>query len=145
MIVTLKSVNPFVISLSFSIVVVWSSVVTYTYQSDEDAEELDDVGVSHTVKTTEESVEDCNAGTEYHAGTVVHVDDDAQCSPCGTPHIIPISELTELISLLQQCSTAIVIALKDDRFHGTQTQKSKLVPALINSEGKWGFTWAVLT
>jgi hypothetical protein len=74
-----------------------------TYESDKDAEELDDVGVSDAVKTPEESVENGDAGTENHTRTVVHVNNDAQRSPCGTSHVIPKSEFT--IILLPNVST----------------------------------------
>jgi hypothetical protein len=68
-----------------------------TYESDEDAEELDDVGVRDAVKTPEECVENGDAGTEDHARTVIHVDDDAQRSPCGTPRVIPKSQFTVIL------------------------------------------------
>jgi hypothetical protein len=68
-----------------------------TYESNKDAEELDDVGVSDAVETPEESVENGDAGTENHTRTVVHVDNDAQRSPCGTPYVNPKSEFTVII------------------------------------------------
>ena len=50
-------------------------------QPDEDAEELDDVGVGHRVEPAEERVEHGDARAEDDAGPVVHVDDDAEGGP----------------------------------------------------------------
>lgn len=48
------------------------------YQTDEYAEELNDVGVSDGVETAEESVENRDAGAQDDRGALVHVDDDRQ-------------------------------------------------------------------
>jgi len=49
-----------------------------THQSDEDAEELDDVCVGDAVETAEQRVEHCNARAKNHTRPVVHVDDHTQ-------------------------------------------------------------------
>ena len=59
-----------------------------TYESNKDAEELNDVSVGDAVQAAEESVEDGDAGTEDDARAVVHVDDDAERGACGTPGTI---------------------------------------------------------
>lgn len=48
------------------------------YQTDEYAEELNDVGVGDGVETTEESVENRDAGAQNDRSALVHVDDDRQ-------------------------------------------------------------------
>lgn len=50
-----------------------------TDQSDEDAEELDDVGVGDAVEPAEQSIEDGDARAEHDRRTMVHVNDHAQC------------------------------------------------------------------
>jgi hypothetical protein len=64
-----------------------------TYESNKDAEELNDVSVSDAVQTAEECVDDGDAGTEDDARAVVHIDDDAERGACGTPGIILKPEL----------------------------------------------------
>lgn len=44
-------------------------------QANEDAEELDDVGVGHGVEAAEQRVEHGDARAEDHGRAVVHVDD----------------------------------------------------------------------
>lgn len=48
------------------------------YQTDEYAEELNDVGISDGVETAEEGVENRDAGAQDDGGALVHVDDDRQ-------------------------------------------------------------------
>jgi uncharacterized protein YndB with AHSA1/START domain len=60
----------------------------FTYESDEDAEELNDVRVGDAVKAAKECVDNGDTGTEDHTRAVVHVDDDAERGACGTPRII---------------------------------------------------------
>ena len=50
-----------------------------TYQPNEYAEELYDVGVSDRVEPTEECIEEGDAGWEDDGSVVVQVDDDADC------------------------------------------------------------------
>jgi len=47
-----------------------------TYQTDEYAKELNDIGVSDGVETAEEGVENRDASTQDDGGALVHVDDD---------------------------------------------------------------------
>lgn len=47
-------------------------------QPDEDAEQLDDVGVGHGVQAAEQSVEHRHAGAEDHRRALLHVDDHGQ-------------------------------------------------------------------
>lgn len=56
---------------------------TDTHQADEYAKELNDVGVSDGVETTEEGVENRDAGAQDDGGALVHVDDDRQRSAEG--------------------------------------------------------------
>ena len=57
----------------------------FTYESNKDAEELNDVSISDAVQAAKESVDNGDAGTEDDTRTVVHVDDDAEGGACGTP------------------------------------------------------------
>lgn len=52
-----------------------------THQADEDAKELDDVGVSDGVEPAEEGVKDGDAGAEDDGYALVHVHDDRQGGP----------------------------------------------------------------
>jgi hypothetical protein len=60
----------------------------FTYESNKDAEELNDVSVSYTIQAAKQSVDDGDAGTEDDGRTVIHVDDDAERGACGTPSTI---------------------------------------------------------
>lgn len=53
-------------------------------QADEDAEQLDDVGVGHGVQPAEQRVEHGDARAEDHRRAVVHVDDHGQRGSCVT-------------------------------------------------------------
>lgn len=48
------------------------------YQTDEYAEELNDVSISDGIETAKESVENRDAGTQDDGGALIHVDDDRQ-------------------------------------------------------------------
>lgn len=48
-------------------------------QPDEDANQLDDVGVSDRVQSAEKRVEHGDAGGENHGLLLLHVNDDCQC------------------------------------------------------------------
>lgn len=50
--------------------------IAITYQTDEYAKELNDVGVSDGVETAEKGVENRDASTQHDGGALVHVDDD---------------------------------------------------------------------
>lgn len=56
-----------------------------TDEADEDAEELNDVGVRDGVETAKQGVEDGDAGAEDDRLLMVHVDDHAQSSSCNIP------------------------------------------------------------
>jgi hypothetical protein len=45
--------------------------ITSTYQSNEDAEQLNDVRVSNAVETSKQSVEDSYESTQHYAGSLV--------------------------------------------------------------------------
>jgi len=60
----------------------------FTYKSNKDAEELNDVSVSDAVQAAKQSVENSDAGTEDDGRAVIHVDDDAERGACGTPGTI---------------------------------------------------------
>lgn len=51
-------------------------------QADEDAEQLDDVGIRHGVQPSEQRVEDGHASAEDDRRFLVHVDDYSQSCTC---------------------------------------------------------------
>jgi hypothetical protein len=51
-------------------------------EADEDAEQLDDIGVRHRIEAAEQRVEHRHARAEDHRGAVVHVDDHRQRRTC---------------------------------------------------------------
>lgn len=51
-------------------------------EPDEDAEQLDDVGVGHGVQAAEQRVEDGHTSAEDDGSAVVHVDDHRQGGAC---------------------------------------------------------------
>lgn len=48
-------------------------------EANENAKQLNDIGVGDRIESTEQRVEDSNAGREYDGCAMVHVDDDGQC------------------------------------------------------------------
>jgi len=60
----------------------WATSTGVPYQSEEDAEELNDVGVSDRVETSEQRVRDGDERRHDDRGVVVHLDDHRQRRTC---------------------------------------------------------------